>query len=208
MGSKKRGKVKGEQGRKDVGKRQLELTYIFPFRFSHSLHSLPNFPLKNATSQTKRPGSKCIQKRLPAITMASTRARPEWRHTIKISNTPSATAAGDKSTDRDYKYPNFPPPPFFPFYWSWLKVAQQRRRRQIGFFPREYISGGEWTRRWSWSLWLRSRVCGRELRPLSGEAQKRCWAGRDLGSWQNVCRRSDQIVGSRVVFVVLWRLAC
>lgn len=112
MGSKKRGKVKGEQGRKDVGKRQLELTYIFPFRFSHSLHSLPNFPLKNATSQTKRPGSKCIQKRLPAITMASTRARPEWRHTIKISNTPSATAAGDKSTDRDYKYPNFPPPLF------------------------------------------------------------------------------------------------
>lgn len=139
---KKRSRWRGE---KNAGKRQLELSYTFPFRFSHSLYSLPNSPLKKRYVTDQRPGSKCIQKRLPTVTMASARARPEWRHTIKISNTTSATASGDKSTDRDDYEPTF----FYLLFLFFVEIERSPTAAAAAnriLFPGIYISGGEWTR--------------------------------------------------------------
>lgn len=129
--------------------------------------------------------------------MASARARPEWRHTIKISNTTSTTASGDKSTDRDDYEPTFLSS--FPFFFlSRLKEVQQRRRRQIGFFSREYIyleASGHGSR----SLSVRSRERGRELKAVVRRGTKgvlswtrsrlvtKCMSGKWPKSWESCC---------------------
>lgn len=149
--------------RKNAGKRQLELSYTFPFRFSHSLYSLPNSPLKKTLrhrpktriemhSKTSPNGHNGLRARPARVTSHHKNKQHDIRNGLRRQVNRSRRL-------RTYFFI------FFFFFSSRLKEVQQRRRRQIGFFSREYIyleASGHGSR----SLSVRSRERGRELKAV------------------------------------------